>query len=166
LATNHQKKNYNYTYKDLYLQYRRRQRAKGIKPKEIIDYKKYRAAMEHFLILVCRKIVRESFIFVLPYGLGNILLRATRRTINNAPINWAETKRIGKLVRFLCLHTFGYFYFTAWVRSHVNFNNKSVYRFHLISNAHADKKDTGRSLIPKYLKEVAEDPTKRSPLKY
>ena len=157
---NYKKKNYTYTYKDFYREYRIRQRKSGVRPRDIIVYKKYRAIVEQFFILLCRKIVLESFIFVMPYGLGNLMLKAYKWKPENLPINWSETMRRGKLTRFLCLHSFGYVYSVSWVKMHARLKNKSLYKFNLAQTSE------GRSLIAKHVKETSKDPNRRSVVRF
>lgn len=166
MAFNYTKKNFTYTYKDFYKLYKDKKKEEGLKVKQIISQKKYLKAIEYFMILLCRKIGREGFLFILPYNLGNIYLKSTRRTPDNAPIDWNKTKKYGKVIKMLGTNTFGYFYFTHWGKSHVQFKNKTIYRFRIVKSKSATEKNTGKSMIHKNIMEVSKDPKRRSLLKY
>lgn len=107
--------------------------------------------MEDFFILVCRKIIKESFIFVLPLAMGYIYMKGTKCPPDKAYIDWVATKKLKKIVRYLNLHTFGYFYTVRWKKSHVRFTNKTIYKFSLVGGPHAKEKGSGKGMISEHL---------------
>jgi len=158
---NYRKKNYVYTYKDFYKSYKNKKKAEGIKVPDIIPESTYVKAIEAFMMLVFIKIVKEAFIFILPYNLGHIFLKSRKFPPSKAPINWVETKKQKKKVRYLCNHSYGYYFYICWKKDHVYFKNKRVYRFKLNHSQAGRKKGVGKKLIGDHILEVSKDPTRK-----
>lgn len=65
----------------------------------------------------------------LPYNLGNLYVFKKRQNIN--PIDYYNTKKYGKVIRHLNLHSEGLIYKLKWNKSKARFINKSVVKFTL-----------------------------------
>ena len=162
MAYNWQRKNYTWTLKDFYTNYKKRKKASGFKHEDIMTAKQYEAIMEDFFIRVCRKIVREGYIFTLPFSLGCLYLKTGKVKPGKETINWPETLKAKKKITYGYLHTFGAFYMTKWQKSHVAFKNKRSYVFHFVGGKFAKAKDSGRAIIHEHIMKVSRDPNMKS----
>jgi hypothetical protein len=163
--TNPTKKRFTYTIKDSYKDYRVHKKANGVSIPDIITYAKYRDVLEDFFMEISKKMIQENFIFMLPYRLGSIMVRAFKTNLDKAKIDWAKSKEVGKIVKHLNLHTFGYYFGFVWSKSHVSFKNNPFYSFCATSSKKASNLGIGKKGLSKYIIDSANDPNKPSYIK-
>lgn len=163
MATNPLKKHLSYTIKDFYNEYKRTQKNKGTPVSKIISYKTYKKIVEDFFEFLQKKIIRENFIFVMPYSLGSNYIKARKTNpAYEGCIDYAMTKKVGKVVRHLNLHTFGYYYASVWDKTYVRFRNKVYYNYTSTASTHTVEKGIGRKGLSAYIIECSKDPNKKS----
>lgn len=149
------KKHFTYTIKDFHNKYKK-------EGKTEVTYKKYRSIIKDFFLGVFKKIIYENFTFVMPYSLGLILVKAVKTNPKNLSIDFHQTKKTGKVVRHLNRHTRGYYFMIWWNKSHVRFKNNNFYCFKATRSQSATDQGIGKLALAKHIKDLSEDPEKRS----
>lgn len=78
--------------------------------------------------LIGEAVVSEEAGVELPAQLGHLVV--TKYKSNKKPVDWVNSKRLGKIVPLLNLHSFGYVYHIKWFRMGCRFQNRNLYIFH------------------------------------
>lgn len=92
-----------------------------------ITTKKYRLFITTFFDLLTDKIVKESFIFHLPYKLGSFYIKKINKDTEIVmPTNYNHFKKTGKVVRHSNKHTFGFRFTLKFDRNLAHFNNQGI----------------------------------------
>jgi len=160
------KRHFSYTIKDFHQAFRRKKIKEEKKRRaEVISYDRYKVIMRSFFKELSKKIIYENFIFAMPYSLGSIYIKATKGTTRNFAIDYNKTKKLGKVVRHLNLHSFGTYYHFYWNTKLVLFKNKKYYIFKSIESKLSSKNGVGRRSLSNHIKELARDPERRSYIK-
>ena len=60
-------------------------------------------------------------------GLGHIVV--TKYKSSKVPIDWVNTRKLGKRIPLLNLHSFGYIHHIKWFKMGVRFQNRYIYKF-------------------------------------
>jgi hypothetical protein len=165
MPTTPPKKHFTYTIRDFYKIYKKYEKDKGIAVKDIISEKEYREIMEDFFERIMKKIIYDNFTFMLPYSLGSVLVKAFKTNLNNLQIDWSRSEEVGKMVKHLNLHTFGYYFGIVWDKSYVRFKNNAYYKFCATSSKKATKLGIGKKALSDHIRKLSRDPEKRSYIK-
>lgn len=160
--SNPPKKHFTYTIKDFYREFKEDEKQKGKSCDDILPYKKYRKIVEKFFVRIMQKIIYDNHTFMMPYSLGSIVVKAFKTNLKKAPVDFHTTKMVGKVVRFLNTHTYGYYFGIIWDKSYVRFKNNVYYTFKATSSKYATKNGVGKKALSCHIKELSNDPTKRS----
>jgi ribosome biogenesis protein Nip4 len=95
---------------------------------------------------ICETVVEDENGFKLPENLGYLCV--IKYKTKKKAINWADTKKYGKTIYFLNLHSFGFRYHIKWFKTGISrFSFNEVYKFaplrtmrtHVSKNAKANK---------------------------
>jgi len=162
MATTPVKKHFTFTIKEFYKEYRLDKRSAGVPCKNIIDYKTYKKIIEDFFVEIMKKIIYENYCFMMPYSLGSILVKSFKTNLKKALVDFKTTRAIGKVVKYINQHTFGYYFGIVWDKSYVRFKNNAYYSFSATSSAPATKLGIGKKALSDHINELSQDPTKRS----
>lgn len=162
MPTNLPKRHFSYTIKDFYKEYRNRKKEQGIPCSEILPYKVYRKILEKFFLGVSKKIIYENFTFMMPYSLGSILVKSHKTNLKNLKIDWSKSKEMGRIMKHLNLHTYGFYFMISWDKSSVRFRNSAYYLFTFTNSKKAVRQGVGKSGLSNHIKTLSKDPTKRS----
>lgn len=165
MPTSPTKKRYTYTIKDFYKDYRDQLKDEDVPCDEIIDYRLYREIIEEFFLEISRRVIYDNFTFMMPYSLGSVFIKAYKSSASNLPINWAKTRELGRVVKHLNLHTFGYYFGFKWDKSYVRFRNNNYYVFTPTASRKASRLGIGKKGLSKHIFDLAKDPEKRSYIK-
>lgn len=153
MPTNPVKKHLTYSIYDFYKLYVREQRKLGVVGK-VMPYRKYRNIIEDLLQRVSIKIIKENYVFTMPYGLGCIFVKGFNYDPTVVKVDFITTKKVGRLVRFLNRHTFGFHFKFRWDKDYSNFRNRAYYVFKPIRDKAGISGKTGLS---KHLFEVSKN---------
>lgn len=118
--------------------------------------------MEEFFIALMKKIIYENFTFTMPHKLGQIRVKAFKYNPKSTSIDFYNTKKYNKLIKFLNRHTFGYTYRRWWEKEHVIFKNRSVYHFVGAQGEYADDRGIGKKALGAHIKHLSTTPGLRS----
>lgn len=162
MSTTPVKVQFTYTIKDIHRDYVKKQKAKGIPLKDIIPYKAYKKVFEDLWIAVGKKIIYENFTFTMGHRLGHIRIKAFKYSPSNAEVDFYNTKKYKKVIKFINRHTFGVTYRRWWERDHVIFKNRTSYVFSGAQGTYADKSGVGKKNIAAHIKHLSVTPEKRS----
>lgn len=144
------RRHFSYTLIEFYRDYKKAKKAEGIKIS--ITYNEYKKVITHFIREVYRGLIDGSLKkFRLPYALGVFHIKSFKPKWKKQPVNFGESKRQGKLVNFLNLHTFGYFYGLYWDKIPSRFANSTYYRFRAARSASDYKEGVGRKALSEYI---------------
>lgn len=165
MATTPTKKHFTYTIKDFYRTYKDHKKNDNISLKDIIEYKKYRGIIEDFFESVSKKIIYDNFNFMMPYSLGTVGVKAFKNNLDNLKIDWSKSKEVGKIVKHLNIHTYGYYFSIVWDKSYVRFRNNTYYNFCVSSSRKAAGLGIGKKGLSEHIKKLSKDPNKRSYIK-
>lgn len=116
-----------YTLRDIYKYY-----ASEHKNDEFsVDEKKYRDVILRFNKRAMNAILNESKELKLPYRLGSIRIRKCKMDIvNNRPkIDFGQSRKLGRTVYHLNMHSDGYYYKFYWNRTGCNAKNYRAFCF-------------------------------------
>lgn len=162
MATTPIKNHFTYTIKDIHKEHVRRQKQKGIPPRDCIAYKKYKRIFEDLWIAVGKKIIYENFTFIMGHRLGHIRIKSFKYSPTNAEVDFHSTKKYNKVIRFINRHTFGVTYRRWWEKDHVIFKNRSSYVFSGAQGTYANDSGVGKKNIAAHIKHLSVTPEKRS----
>lgn len=162
MATNPVKTQFTYTIKDFHKEHVRRQKERGISPKDGIQYKAYKKIFEDLWVAVCKKIIYENFTFIMGHRLGHIRIKAFKYSPTNSEVDFHNTKKYNKVIKYINRHTFGMTYRRWWGKDHVVFKNRSSYVFSGAQGLYANKSGVGKKNIAAHIKHLSETPDKRS----
>ncbi len=152
MPSNKPRKTYFYSYKHFFASY---QKELDRDEKECkLDEDQYKSFISDFFIEIMTKIVRENFSFVMPYRLGIIMVKAYKEGKDSLSVNWNETKKQGKLVRYVNDHSFRWSFGILWKKHHMNLRNAKFYNY----RAHAKTKRE----LTKTIRDSSENPLKPS----
>lgn len=161
MPSNPTKKHFTYTIKDFYRKFKKEERDNGKEVKDIIPYKKYRSLVEDFFAEVFKKIIQEQMVFMMPYSLGSIHVKAAKINPKNLAIDFKKTKELGKTVRHLNTHTYQYYFMVKWEKGYV-LKNRTCYKFKPTASKYATKNGAGKKALSKHIRKLSEDPETRS----
>jgi hypothetical protein len=157
--TNPVKKHYTMTIKDFYKEYSSLNKSKD---RDVIPYKKYKKLIEAFFLSVSRRMIVENFNFMMPYSLGSIYVNAFKPRFEDRMVDWNTSKKVGKIVKHLNTHTFGYCFKIRWDKTYVRFTNRNYYVYKPPSSIKATKLGIGRVGLNRHIMQLSKDPTKKS----
>lgn len=106
----------------------------------------YIKVVKDFFWEISLKIIRDRYAFKLSGGMGRIFIKKSTRGPGR-PINWKASKKAGKRIYHLNLHTNGNTFRFFWQKTNYSYNftsKKSVYKF--IPNRGNDYKIGARGL--------------------
>lgn len=141
------------TLSDFYLDYRKK---KNKEANRVI----YKNLLNDFFSIVGKKIIYENYIFRMPVSLGSIYAKAGKNKKTHY-IDFKTSKEVGKPVKFLNRHTFGYYFMYYWNKGMVQFKNMNYYKFKPTSSAASERKGVGTRVFGKHIKAKSEDPNQR-----
>jgi len=162
MATNPVKKHFSFTIKDFYKIFKDDKKASGKSCKNIIPYKVYKGIIEDFFEAVMKLVIYDNFTFRMPYSLGIIMIKAYKTNLKKASIDYNQTKKTGKVVRFLNQHTYGYYFGFIWDKSYSRFKNHSLYKFKATKSDHATRLGIGKISLSRHIKKLSLDPKQKS----
>lgn len=127
-----------------------------------MPYKVYKKLIEAFFAAVFKKIIYENFTFTMPHSLGSIVVKSFKVDPWKTTIDFHNTIKYKKPIRFLNRHTFGYAFRIWWNKEYVKFRNNSYYIFRPIAGQYATKQGIGKIALGRHIKKLSEDPEKRN----
>jgi len=160
--TNPVKKHFSRTIIDFFREYKKARKKEN---KNHIDEKKYKALIKDFFKELSLKIIKEQFMFIIPHGLGTIYIKSYKPDFEHAAIDFQLTKKHGKVIKYLNLHSYGDSYKIRWDKRFVRFKNKAYYMFKLVDSTYATKRGIGKRGMGRTIKEAAKNPTKKKYVK-
>lgn len=151
-VTNPEKRHFTYTIRDAYKIYR----------KEIskeITYKQYRDVLRGVLGALTRKVIIDSWTFYLPFKLGALSRISKDQTSEDSqnPVDYNESAKRGKVIYHLNFHSMRRKYRVKWIHSFVKFQNKKYYVYKTPGGTLADRYNTGRSELKRFIEQSAID---------
>lgn len=158
------KKHFSCTIKDFYAEYRK-EKKKTIAIKEIIPYQIYRQILRDLFLAISKKIIYENFTFMMPYGLGSLLVKSRKIDPKDAKIDYISSKKYKKPIKFLNTHSFGYSFFVAWDKSYVRFKNYTMYLYKNTKSKQASDKGIGVKGLSNEIKRKSLNKNERSYLR-
>jgi hypothetical protein len=125
---------------------------------KVLTKSQYVSLNKDFLFEVSLLIIREKFLFKMPYKLGTIRIKRILKS-KRPGIDWEKTKKLGKQVRYSNLHTDGKGFRWSWDKPRFGITNQSYYTFKATRDE--VKKEIGTRGLAKYIKECSRDPYKK-----
>lgn len=93
-------------------------------PRTKIDFRKFKEIINAINIFYLEYILNTGDIVFIPYGLGKVFIQKNKRRIRRskdgtgthviAPVNWAETKKQGKVIYYMNEHSDEFTYRYWW----------------------------------------------------
>lgn len=113
-----------------------------------IDYKTFQKIIWTHNQIMMDCAANEEAGIELPERLGHIVVTKFKSKNINRPIDWVNTKKVGKIIPLLNLHSFGFMFHIRWFKMVTIFKNRRIYRFEpyrlfkraVAANAKAGKK--------------------------
>jgi hypothetical protein len=164
MATTPTKKSFSCTIKDFYAEYRK-ERKKTIATKDVIPYNTYKEVFREFFLAISKKIIYENFTFMMPYGLGSLLVKSRKVNPKDAAIDYNLSKIYKKPIKHLNTHSFGYTFSVFWDKSYVRFKNYTMYLYKNTKSKQAQDKGIGRKGLSDEIIRRSNNPNERSYLK-
>jgi hypothetical protein len=106
-------------------------------PQINIDSKKYKEIIEEINLYYISHILNTGNMVFLPNGLGKMIIQKNKRSFKpskdgkskylNAPINWPESYKQGKIIYYLNENTDGYTYRYYWLKSASYLEKQSIW---------------------------------------
>lgn len=125
------------------------------KPKKNkVSKKQYKIFINTFFELICKKIVLEHFIFIMPYKLGSIFIKKIKKKENQKTVDFGHYRKTGEKRAHANLHSFGFRYKMRHDKTLANFTNQGVYVY--VPGNYLKR------LLFKTIKERSEDDTQKS----
>lgn len=152
---------YSITVKDFYSSYRKYKK-KELRVADILPYKSYKLLVEDFFLEISKKIIYDNFTFMMPYSLGTLLVKSRETNYKKAMVDYNLTKKHRKVVKHINTHTHGDYFALYWIKSYVQFKNKSYYLFKHISSKKATRNGVGKKGLSHHITALSKDHTKRS----
>lgn len=100
---------------------------KGVCEKPV-NYALYKSILKSIFIKIWHYVLKESWVFQPPLKFGQFYI-AESFTSKGTYINWAESKKKGKLVKKYNLHSSGKKFFTKWSKILCRVVNSKFYTF-------------------------------------
>jgi hypothetical protein len=166
MATNPQKKHFTFTIRDFYKDYVKECRES--KEFEKRDYKKYRDFIYDIFAEIFKKIVHDSWHFVLPYSLGELYIKNVTVAAGAKVYSRALTFKNKKATFVLNNHTLRETFKFKWDKTFTRFNNSKFYSFDILpgrNNLHKKYK-VGSKFLSEHYFEINKDPNKNVPKPY
>lgn len=131
------------------------------RPKHLrVSKAQYTRIITMFFYLLALEIIRERYIWKMPFNMGKIMITKRRFTGKHKPIDWAETNKRGKIIRHTNLHTNGFTFRWFWAKPLRRlFRNGEFYEFKPVLDAH--KREIGSRGLAQHIKDCAYDPYKK-----
>lgn len=158
------RRHFSCTIKDFYAEYRK-EKKKVVKVKDIIPYTTYRHIFRDLFLAISKKIIYENFTFMMPYGLGSLLVKSRKVNPKDAPIDYNASRIYKKPIKHLNLHSFGYSFSIAWDKSYVRFKNYTSYLYKNTQSKQAEDKGIGKKGLGDEIKRKSQNPNERSYLR-
>lgn len=161
--SNPQRKHLSKTYIDFHKEYCLEKYAQGFSKEQLIERLAYKAFLEDFFNAIYNKLIYDNAIFHMPYSLGSIYIKAGKippEHHQSMRVNYAETARLGRVVKYLNEHTWGYFFKTYWDKTYTHFNNKACYWFRAHGRGRGTFSPSGVQKLSQHIVDLAKDPTK------
>lgn len=121
--------------------------------------KVYKEVMKEFFELLSQKIIREKYVFRMPYRLGTIRITKEKTKIGSkGAIDHNATKRLGKTIYHTNKHTGGFFFKWKWFsnRFYTHFKNSSFYSFTPVRDP--GKREVGKLGLSDWVRACSDDP--------
>lgn len=159
------KKHFTYTVKDFHKRYKEFKVQEGVNKNDVIPYKNYKLIIEQMFLEINKDIIYNQLIWVLPYSLGRHFIKAKKNANikkSRTAIDFHLTKKLGKVVRHMNTHTFGYYFQFYWDKTYSRFRNRAYYIFTATKSKKATRNGVGKLALSKHIRELSEDPLRRS----
>lgn len=117
----------------------------------------YKSLINDFFLIIGKKIIYENYIFRMPVSLGSIYAKAGKNK-KTYYIDFQKTKEVGRPVKFLNRHTFGYYFMYYWDKGMIRFKNMNFYKFSPTKSNTSERKGVGTRVFGKHIKAKSEDP--------
>lgn len=157
-----QRSNYRLTIRDIYEVFYKDHRARGKKPGEILTYREYRDVMYDMLLAVAVHLIYDDWVFIMPHKLGTLYIKEYKDDGSGKWRGYTDfntSKKLGKQVKYLNLHTYGKTYGMKWNKPSRRFKNCAYYTFrHLKGSNHAAKKGVGARGLSLYKRGLIQRP--------
>lgn len=126
-----------------------------VKENDDLTAAQYREIMKSFAKKLATAMIEEGYCYKMPGGLGRLLISGHKKSLDGAPIDWKETHKRGKIIRYLNLHSDRYIFKFRWLPDALwNFLNR---KFYVFKPTRAVKSE-----LSKYIKDCAKDPYKKN----
>jgi hypothetical protein len=92
-------------------------------------------------------IAEEEAGIEMPERLGNVVVTKYKGSKKKIPIDWVNSRRLGKQIPLLNLHSFGFIHHIKWFKMICIFKNRNIYKFEpyrLLKRAVAAKVKAGK----------------------
>jgi hypothetical protein len=156
MRLNKDKLHHTYSISDFYKSYEKERKTwdKRLTKKEYVDITK------EFFFELSSIIIRETYSFKFPYRMGTIRIKKLKsKPSDKMRIDWAKTKKIGKVVRHINMHTDGKTFKWYWEKPRFSILNQSYYTFKATRDE--KRKQIGTRGLANYIKECSVDPYKK-----
>lgn len=156
MKLNKDKTIHTYTISDFYKSYEKER-----KPWDsCLSRKEYIKIMKEFFLELSLLIIKDKYHFKFPYRLGVVRIKKLKeRSSSKMKIDWEKTKKLGKVVRHLNIHTDGKIFKWYWEKPHMKIKNQSFYTFRATKDDR--RKLIGTRGLAKHIKECSIDPYKK-----
>lgn len=94
-----------------------------------ISFEDFKNIIWKFNELMMEAVSEEEAGIELPEKLGNVVVTKYKGTRERTPIDWVNSKRLGKQIPLLNLHSFGYIHKIRWFKVICAFKNRRIYKF-------------------------------------
>lgn len=165
MATNPVRSSFTFTIADFYKEYKSKLKKEGLRVPQMPLFKTYRGIVLDFLIEMFKKVIYENFVFMMPYSLGSILVKARKTNPKEAKVDFNMTKKLGKIVKHLNTHTFGYYFYIKWDKSYVRFKNNFYYKFEPTRTPKSTALGVGKRALSHHIRKISKDSKLKSYIK-
>lgn len=92
-----------------------------------ITYEMFREIIWTTNAIICDAAANEEAGVELPELLGHVVVTKYKST--KVPVDWVNSKKLGKKIPLLNLHSFGYIHHIKWFKMNAIFKNRYIYKF-------------------------------------
>lgn len=157
-----QRSMYRMSIRDIYELHYKKQRQTGKKKKDILTYNQYRDSINDMLLSVAVRLIYDDWIFIMPHKLGRLFIKEYKDNGTGkfrGKIDPYTSKKLGKQVKYLNLHTFGKAYGMKWDKPSRRFKNSVYYVFkHVKGSNRSTGKGVGTQGLSDYKQGVRKRP--------
>jgi len=114
----------------------------------------YKNLMETFFETLRNEIIENRYRFKMPFHLGTIRIKKRKNpsSLRKNCLDYNKTKKLGKKIYHLNLHTGRYYFRWIWEKGRgIGYKNKTIYSFRPLRKA--------KRQLAAYIKKCANDPT-------